>query len=104
MTSSIDSTGTSRTCKVLSVAAGDVGRFEIRADDALGGAGLLDFSNHGRLAGGNFATDGADEIARCRLGCRFDFDCGKRLGSPCGGNFFVLGGNDFIEDVGHGFA
>lgn len=83
---------------------GDVGRFEIRANDALGGAGLLDFSNHGRLAGGNLATDGADKIARRRLGYRFGFDCSKRFDGPCGGDFFVLGGNDSIEDVGHGFA
>ena len=59
--------------------------------------------NHGGQALRVFGADGADEVARGRGGLRlpFDFFCGN--GGFLGGDFFCFGGEDFVEDVGHGW-
>ena len=84
---------------MLRVAAGDFRRLEVGPDDAFRRAGLLDFGDDSRLTAGDLAADGADEIARRRLGSRRRFDGNERTDSQCRSDFLTLGGNDLVEDV-----
>ena len=82
---------------------GDFSRMKIGADDTLGRTGFLDLGDHGRLPGGDFATNGADEIARRRLRFGFGADVGQRLDRQRCGNFLTFDGEDLVQDVTHGF-
>ena len=78
------------------------GGVEIGAYQSFGRAGLFDFGNHGGQPCGVFGADGGDKAAR-RFGLfRLAAECFQWDGSLGGGDFFGFGGEDFLQDVGHG--
>src|SRR5690606_17982254 len=88
------------------IADGNVGRQEGVAQQALAGAGLLDFRDHAGVAGVDLLAQGALEVAQVvlfavtRLGL---FPDGTQAASAQGGrHFLVFDVDDFLQDVGHG--
>ena len=88
---------------MLGITLGNVGRNEVSAQNAFGGAGFFDFSNHGRLTPSDLAAHGAYKITRenARLGI-FAHD-GEWLALQRGGYFLAFDRHDLVEDVSHEF-
>ena len=84
------------------VALGNVGRLEVGAQHALAGAGLLDLGNHRRLTLGDLGAQRAFKVAGEHAALGIGAHGGQRQALFGGGHFFVLDGDDFVEDVTHG--
>ena len=56
------------------------------------------------MTAGELVANGADKVAGWRLGGGFCLDDGQWLERTGGGDFFVLGGNDLVEDVAHALS
>ncbi len=83
------------------VADGDVGRAEIRADHALGGAGLLHLGDHRRVAIGHRRLQRAHEATHRRGAGHGGLQLLERALGAALGHFFGLAGQDRLQDVAH---
>ena len=89
-------------CAAGFVIAGMVGGAEIGAYQSFGWAGLFDFGDDGGLVLRMFGAKGGNEVARRGSGFRLCFDFGKWDGGLLCADFSGFGGEDFLQDVGHG--
>ena len=78
-------------------------RIERVAQQALAGAGLLDFRNHRRPAGGDTRAHGTGKITRPVRGCRCQFDRGEVADGHRRRHFGLLDGKNTLKDIAHGF-
>lgn len=80
----------------------DFHRVEIGADQAFAGAGFFHFGNHSRLRGGMLGVNRSEKIAGGRGSRNLPLDFIKRHSGFGSGHFFGFGGEDFIQNIGHG--
>jgi hypothetical protein len=73
---------------VRGIARRDLGRIEVRAQQALARARLLDLGNHRRLAAGDFRPQRANKIARRRRSARLVTHAFERPHALRRGDFF----------------
>ena len=80
----------------------DFHRVEIGSDQAFAGAGFFHFGNHSRLRGGMFGVNRGEKIAGGRGSRSLPLDFIKRHSGFGSGHFVSFGGEDFIQNIGHG--